>query len=221
MMNCKDFEKEWAVLDEPSRLTAAMEDHRHACRNCSELWEELTSILQQARGMRLGEEPPQRVWVAVRNQLEQEGLIRQPAPREWKPLWKAAPAAGWFLRLPMGLAYAAVFFVAVGVMYLHSLVFDPGAAPPMLVLDSPAPEMLFVRPDTTSRDETVREMVARVPEEHRATFVSNWDQVNSSIQNLQTFVETHPDDPFGRQQLRNAFQLKEHLWETLVRWEEF
>ena len=219
-MNCTEFEIEWASLEDSSRLPAGMEDHRRVCRHCSELAEELTSILDRARELRLDEEPPQRVWVAVQNQLEREELIREPVASNLTRRWKAAPAPGWLFRLPMGLAYAAVFFVGVGVMYLNSLLSGP-AAPPILVVTAPVPEMALARAGTAGQDKDVEALIAKVPEDHRATLFSNWNQVNSSIENLSNFVDLHPEDPFARHQLMNAYQQKEHLRETLVRWEEF
>ena len=219
-MHCKEFENEWTALEDGSRLTAPMEDHRGVCPRCAALVEDLTAILEQAREMRLEEEPPQRVWVAIRNQMEREGLIREPFASEIKPRWKSAPASAWLFRLPMGLAYTAVFFVAVGVMYMHSLLSGP-AAPPLLVTMPQVPEMALAKADTAEQDKEVQALLAKVPKEHRATIVTNWNQVNSSIENLSSFVDTHPDDPFARHQLMNAFQQKEHLRETLVRWEQF
>ena len=66
------------------------------------------------------DEPPERLWPQIQQRLEQEGLIHEPR-RGLRPGWLGGAATGWLMRLPMGLAYAAVFLVAVGVMYLHSL----------------------------------------------------------------------------------------------------
>jgi hypothetical protein len=219
-MNCKEFETQWAALEDNSRLTAPMEDHCGVCRHCSDMVEDLISLLEQARQMRAVEDPPQRVWVALRNQLEQEGLLREPVSGVSKPRWNTAPSAGWLFRLPMGLAYAAVFFVAVGVMYMQSRMSNP-SAPPLVAVTAEVPDMAWVRPDTSDSDQNLQALLAKVPEEQRATMLTNWNQVNSSIQNLQTFIEANPDDPFAPPQLMNAFQQRERLRETLVRWEEF
>ena len=218
-MNCTEFEIEWAGLEDTSRLSTPMEDHRSSCNRCSALVSELNSILDQARELRFSEEPPQRVWVAIRNQLEQEGLIREPAITGVKSGSKRPSAAGWLFRLPMGLAYTSVFFFALGVMYLHSL-FSTQALP-TLARTPAVPEMAYERPDTSARDKTVEELLAKIPEDHREIFVSNWNQVNSSIENWQNFADQHPNDPFAPQQLMNARQQKEQLWENLVKWNEF
>jgi hypothetical protein len=219
-MNCSEFEVQLAALEDSSRLTAPLEDHRRACRRCTVLVEDLSTIQERAREMRSSSEPPPRVWVALRNQLELEHLIHEPVSAAVKPGWKSAPAAGRFFRIPMGLAYAAVFFVAVGMMYMQNRMSNP-SAPPLVAVTAEVPDLAWVRPDTSDSDRAMEALLAKVPEEHRATFLSNWNQVNSSIQNLQTFIEAHPEDPFARPQLLNAFQQREHLRETLVRWEQF
>ena len=220
-MNCREFEIEWAALDDAARLPAALQQHRQECRGCANLVADLNAIVSEARAMQATEEPPQRVWAAVRNQLELEGLLREPASQQASSRRLAAPAAGWLFRLPMGLAYTAVFFVAVGVMYMYTRTTSPGPQPPTLAVTAPVPEMAWMRPDTAAQDQKVGELLARIPEERRETFVSNWNQVNSSIESLQSFVEANPDDPFATELLKNSLQQKEYLRGTLVGWEGF
>jgi hypothetical protein len=171
-------------------------------------------VIQRSRQFS-GEEPPERVWLQIRSHLEKEGVIRDPSRR-----WFPAPV-GWF-RFARGFAYAAVFVVAGGIMYLYSL-FSASPAPPVLAVTPQVPQIALVQPNAAEREQGLQELVQKVPAEHRATFVANWNQVSTSIQQLSNFVEEHPDDPFARTQLMNAFQQREHLWETLVRsgWEQF
>jgi hypothetical protein len=211
-MNCREFEAEWAGLDDTSKPTDEMETHRASCNRCAELIADLTSILEQARELRLSGDPPQRVWAAIHNQLEQEGLIREPAQSKTKA--RRALTRGWIFQ---ALASGAVFSLALGVMYVHSL-FN-AQAPPILSVAHKVPELMPV--DTSDRDKTVTAMVAKLPEDHREVFVSNWNQVNASINNWQAFADQHPDDTFAPQQLMNARQQKEQLWENLLRWDEF
>lgn len=220
-MNCTDFEGQWAALEGGEELTAPLADHLRGCRRCAELIEDLRAIQEQAHGLRLAEDPPQRVWVAVRNQLEREGLIREPAAAARRPAWGGLPAFGWLARFPMALAYAGVFFLALGVVYFYSQSTSSGPQPPTLVVTAPVPDIAWTRPNTAESDRNVEEMLARIPEEHRATFVSNWNRVNSSIRDWQSYLETHPDDPFAGRQLLNSLQQREFLRQTLVGREEF
>ena len=51
--------------------------------------------------------------------------------------------------------------------------------------------------------------------------MTNLNRVNSSIHQWNTFMAEHPEDWFAREQLLNAYQQKQRLWNTLVNWEEF
>jgi len=221
-MNCKEFEREWISLED-SGLTPAMEAHRQLCRSCSEMVEDLNYLAEQARHVRTAvaaaDEPPERLWPQIQQRLEQEGLIHEPR-RGLRPAWLGGATTGWLMRLPMGLAYAAVFLVAVGVMYLHSLLQVP-AAPPMLAGAPEVPAAALERAASAASNEDVTELAQRVPPEHREVFVSSWNQVNSSIQQMNDFLQEHPDDPSVPMQLRDAIHQREHLRETLVRWEQF
>jgi len=216
-MNCQEFERDWAELENYSQFTDGMRAHRLVCRHCSEMVEDIFFLTEQARRIELAE-PPDRLWAQIRQRMEEEGIVRQPKPR-----WFSAPAPGRWFRLPAGLAYAAygaVFVAAVGVMYVQSLLTNP-AAPPMLAVTPQVPETAFIQTPASERDLDVEELVQKVSPEHRATFVSSWNQVNSSIDEWNNFLRQNPGDPFARDALMNAFQQREHLWERLVKWEEF
>jgi hypothetical protein len=102
-------------------------------------------------------------------------------------------------------------------MYVQSLLTNP-AAPPMLAVSPRVPETAFIQ---TQRDPNIEELVQKLPPERRATFVSNWNQVNSSIDAWNDFLRENPGDSLARDARMNAVQQREHLREGLVRWEEF
>jgi hypothetical protein len=199
-MHCEEFEIALEELDDYSVLPPPLESHRLACRSCAELVEDLNLIGVQAREMLPLEQPPDRVWVEIERQLENSGLIKEP-PRHRPPL---RHALGWFWRLGMGFSYAAVFTVALGVVYLYSILAPRVPAPPIPQAPNPPFAQLF----------------EKVPPKQREIYVSNLNQVNSSIQQLQTFLAQHPEDPFARQELFSTYQQKSRLWEDLVRWQD-
>jgi hypothetical protein len=211
-MNCNEFRDAWAGLDDSSRLSDAMESHRQLCRSCAQLVDDVQLIVQQARRMRLAEDPPKRVWANIQLRLEEEGLIREPASASPQP---RAARPFWAFRFRMGLAYVAVFLVAVGTMYVQSL-FQKPAAPPQLVVESRPPET-----GVPERDEEVRQLMEQLPAEHRAVIQSNWNQVTTSIDQLNGFLQEHPEDPFAQSQLLTAQQQRRRLLETMIRLEEF
>ena len=200
-MNCEEFEREMEELDDDSNPSPSLEAHRRICASCSELLEDLDAIRQQARQMLPLEQPHDRVWQQLRKQLKEAGLIAEPAPRRFF----GQASLGWFPRLNMGMAYAAVFCVALGVVYVYSILSLRVPAPPFPAAPNPPFAQLF----------------EKVPPEKRAVYVTNLNQVDSSIQQLSTFQAAHPDDSFARQELFNTYQQKSRLWEAMVQWQEF
>jgi hypothetical protein len=199
-MNCQEFDKALEELDDYSVLPSPLEAHRLACHSCAELVEDLNLIVVQAREMLPLEQPPDRVWVEIERQLESSGLIKEP-PRRSPSL---RPALGWLWRFGMGFSYAAVFAVALGVVYVYSILSPP--VPPPSIPQAPNPPFA--------------QLFEKVPPKQREIYVSNLNQVNSSIQQLQTFLSEHPEDPFARQELFSTYQQKSRLWEDLVRWQD-
>lgn len=219
MMNCEDFERAWEALDDPSLLSSRMEEHRRACPACAAWVEDLHHIRRQARQLLLSEPPSDAVWIKIRDQLEQSGLIREPAA---EPRGVARSSwFGWLPPLPMGLAYATVFLLAFGVVYLRGILTHVPAPSP--VSSSPPAEAVAVSPEPQPlpREEAVRQLLEKFPPERRSVYFTNWQRVNSSIEQLQDFARTNPDDPLTQRQLFTAYEHKQRLWETMVRWEEF
>ena len=70
-------------------------------------------------------------------------------------------------------------------------------------------------------DSAIRQAFENIPSEKRAIYETNLNRVNSSIDQLNAFLEEHPEDLFARELRREAYEQKNHLSETLVRWEEF
>src|SRR5258706_15358396 len=74
-MQCKEIE---AVLENEglSPLPEAVRVHAAACGECSNLIADFSAIISVAETLPAEVEPPSGVWVALRNQLEAEGVIR-------------------------------------------------------------------------------------------------------------------------------------------------
>src|SRR5215470_7592572 len=86
-MQCKDIE---SVLEHEglSPLPEAVRIHAASCSNCRSLVEDCSAIVVTAEQLPAEVEPPTRVWVALKNQLEAEGIIKTPvlvpeAPSSW------------------------------------------------------------------------------------------------------------------------------------------
>jgi len=239
MMNCEDFEREWQELDDPSLFSPAMEEHQTTCAPCAARIRDVNRIRWEARQLIATEEPPSRLWLNLRRELDKEGLIREPGAQSWLT---GVLTFGWVPRLPMGLAYASVFLLAlVGMEYVRDRVTP---APSQASLPSTtmvqteeqpaAPAAEVAKAEAPRRDAAVAEArvqaagnvppairrgIEKAPPEQRAILVRNWQQINSSVGELQRFVAEHPDDLQVLWQLDEAQEQEKLLREWVMRWE--
>ena len=108
-MECKDVE---AVLEQEglSPLPAAAREHLSDCESCRELLADLSAIVVAAKHIPAEENPPERVWVALRTQLEAEGIIREP---QFVPEAAAEP---WWHGFAVLLRPRALAMVSAGIL---------------------------------------------------------------------------------------------------------
>src|ERR1700722_12156374 len=92
-MTCRHFHDELERWMDGER-SASAQAHIRGCQACSGMIADLKAIEVEAHSWSAPlPEPPERVWISLRNQLEAEGIIKT-APSV------AAPASeGWFSRL--------------------------------------------------------------------------------------------------------------------------
>lgn len=109
-MRCKEFA---AVLEQDgiAPLPAAAQDHLASCGDCQNYLADLSTIVGCANELPAEAEPPQRIWVSLRAQLEAEGLIHEPGVLVSGPAYGSG--AGWLETLrgwltPRTLATAGV-----------------------------------------------------------------------------------------------------------------
>ncbi len=77
-MQCKEFA---SVLEQQglSPLPDSARDHLAVCTDCQNFLADISLIVATAKQLPAEADPPQRVWVSLRAQLEAEGLVREPA----------------------------------------------------------------------------------------------------------------------------------------------
>jgi len=112
-MQCTDFEQ---VIEESglAQLSDAARAHAAGCPSCTALASDLLDIVAAAGQIPAEVNPPARVWVALRAQLEAEGIIRPlpiVIPAESAPWWKgfSQPIRG---RILATVGVAALVLVA-------------------------------------------------------------------------------------------------------------
>ncbi|MDP9148201.1 MAG: hypothetical protein M3N22_11125 [Acidobacteriota bacterium] len=77
-MQCKQLE---TILEQDglAPLPAAAEEHLAGCPACQSYLADLSFIVEKAHEIPAEVEPPQRIWLSVRAQLQSEGVIKEPA----------------------------------------------------------------------------------------------------------------------------------------------
>ena len=123
-ITCREFLsylEPWMEGERPQDAQA----HVRTCPNCSSVIKDLEMIHVEARSWSASErDAPERVWPALRAQLEQEGLIRETIPASVDRAQTAAPRAGWFAglfpRLPRPVLAGAYLAALVAVAFALS-----------------------------------------------------------------------------------------------------
>jgi hypothetical protein len=99
--------------------------HVRTCSHCSSIINDLEMIHSEARSWSVSEQDaPERVWISLRAQLEQEGLIQETIPASEDRAQAAAPRTGWFAglfpRLPRPVLAGAYLAALVAVAFALS-----------------------------------------------------------------------------------------------------
>jgi len=117
-MQCKELESVLAD-DDVHALSAEAKEHLAGCNACRDLVADFSAIVVAAKHIPAEVNPPERVWVALRAQLEAEGIL--PEPQIVEP---AVAEVSWriglqqFFRPRVLATVAATLFVAAGSVYV-------------------------------------------------------------------------------------------------------
>lgn len=209
-MHCEQFMEYAPEWMEGQRSAGALA-HRSACSRCGALIADLEAI--QSAAPLLGHslaEPPERVWLAVRTELEAEGIL-QPQ-RSWLDrLGDLLPAIP---RPALAGAYAALLAAS-------ALLFATGGPnPPAMEISvakapSPAPGNVF-----SAQLEKVAQKTMWSVHAHDPAIVASYRQnmaiVDNFITECEKRVEEDPENDVARDYLLSAYQQKADLLASMV-----
>ncbi|HWN74582.1 MAG TPA: hypothetical protein VNO13_02495 [Candidatus Udaeobacter sp.] len=110
-MHCKELEsvleaKGLAQLSKDARL------HLATCGACQGLIADFNSITAAANSLPAEVNPPDRIWISLRAQLEAEGLIKEPVEVSEKTSWWESFGAAWKPRTFAAVTAAALVLAA-------------------------------------------------------------------------------------------------------------
>jgi hypothetical protein len=193
-MECKHLlvELEAAGLEE--HLSPAAVAHLDKCAHCSGLMADLRAI-RNASAELSEAEPPARLWVSLRNQLEAEGLIRE---AEAQVVASASRPALWVrLRPAMAVAYLAVIAV-LGIWIGTSLTPVPSPGPDAMA-------GLTVEPPPDPNPFSERNPVVA------ASYTKSLEVIDNFIRVCEKTVREQPNNEVAREYLYDAYKQKADL----------
>jgi hypothetical protein len=205
-MQCRDVE---AVVEQEglAPLPASARAHLAGCPRCQAFVADLSAIVGAAKGLPAEIEPPARVWVALRAQLELEGIIKEPVP---VPL--AAPAPWWqnFAQLfrSRGLATALVglLIIVAGVLQIREPVSSPAPADPIFSTAAALNEQ--------EHDLSNMHLAGTSPVD--ASLRQSLQQLDEFIAECEQRVKEEPRDELAREYLAAAYRQKAELLSALL-----
>jgi hypothetical protein len=231
-MQCRDIE---SILENEglSPLPEAVRAHAASCSSCRGLVEDFSAIVAVAEQLPAEVEPPTRIWVALRNQLEAEGIIKTHAetPSSVRESWWERIANvlhGRTIATALGLAIVAAFIVQLERGRINPPPQSAKIADAREIANSPQ----AIQPPTINESlgKTGQELGQVEQNEIRIVQqagMSNQDRVDVSLrQNLKSlnqFIEEcqhrlkeDPNDELAREYLSVAYQQKAELLSAML-----
>lgn len=199
-MQCNEFLNYSGEWMEGGRSAAAAA-HLNSCARCRGLIADMERISQAASALaEETPEPPARVWLALRAQLESEGLIRQPGVGDW--------FAGLFAALPRPALASAYVAVLLAALVLGSVSLTP-------VQEATAPELMLQPQFAQAEQQQMSKLHAHDPAV-TATYRDSLEVVDKFIALCEKTVREDPKNEIAREYLYAAFQQKAELLASMT-----
>jgi hypothetical protein len=212
-MQCKQFEDILEQQDEGALPVAALA-HLDVCGECRTLAADLEAIRKVATELDAETAaPPERVWVSLRNQLEMEGIIREPS---FAAHGVERTETGWwnFLQRPaFAGSFLTIALAAAALLGYQSNSPQIGAQAQLFPAQEtsivPTAESVFKEEMLTVGNGSQRQDAAVTDSIHR-----NLGIVDNFIAMCEKSVREQPDNALAREYLYGAYQQKAELLAT-------
>lgn len=216
-MQCKEVE---LILEQEGLppVPEAARAHIAACDACRSLVEDLTTIVATAHMLPAEVEPPARVWISLRAQLEAEGIIKTPSVNVEHGSWWEGFATFFS---PRALATVAVGLLIVGAAVLQ---LRQGTDTGTQALVQPQIRHRIVGPapfaDVAStldqEEQTLSNMHLASTSPVDISFQQNLQTLNDFIRDCRRRLEEDPQDQLTRDYLSGAYQQKAELLSAMM-----
>jgi hypothetical protein len=219
-MQCKDV-VQFIEQGGFSPLPETARGHVASCQACSSLIADFERIVSAANEIPAEVEPPSRIWIALRAQLEAEGVIREPkinVAAESAPWWHGF---GQLIRGRMlATAAVAILIVAVGFMQMNRKPAAPNtdsasvtATPVIAEPFAEAASSLDQEERSLGPMQTVSTSSASAVDN---SLRENLVTLNAFIKECRKRLKEDPNDQIARDYLSAAYQQKAEILAALM-----
>jgi hypothetical protein len=211
-MQCRDIEE---VLGQEglAPLPEAVRGHVAGCRHCQGYIADLETIVSAAHELPAEVEPPSRVWVALRTQLELEAIIKEPSAAP-----NREPASWWdgFVQLFRSRALATVtlgaLLAAAAILQLRWSEDAKQGPPPPPGIEATVKLLNQQEVDVRSMHLAGTSSVNPVD----TALQQNLQQVDDFIADCERHLKDAPRDELAREYLYSAYQQKAELLAAMM-----
>ena len=212
-MQCRDVEE---VLEQEglAPLPEAVRGHVAGCRQCQGYIADLETIVSAAEELPAEVEPPSRVWVALRTQLELEGVIKQPVT--------GAPAAepvSWWSGFGQLFRSRALAILTVGAVLAAAAILQVRQTPkPSSTTDQIPTNMQMIAKQVDQQEVDLRNMhlAGTSASAVDVALDQNLREIDSFIADCERHLKEAPQDELAREYLSDAYQQKAELLATMM-----
>jgi hypothetical protein len=214
-MQCKDIEQ---ILEQDgfSPLPEAVRGHVAGCIACSSLVADFERIVAKAHEISAEVEPPSRIWISLRAQLEAEGIMREPkapAPVHTTLWWQGF---GQLIRGRM-LATATVALLLLAIVYSQ---FNSRSKGPVAMAPPAAPQAVDAAGTSLDQEEerlgpmqpASMSSVSSVDNSLRENLIT----LNAFIKECRKRLQENPHDQVARDYLSAAYQQKAEILAAMM-----
>jgi hypothetical protein len=198
-------------------LPEAARAHVATCSHCRELVADLATIVSMANELPAEVDPPTRVWVSLRAQLELEGIIKTPvvAAHGERSSWRLS-LSDLFRSRAVATATVGLLIVAAGILQLRQQSDPPLEAARSVA--GPAWQIPFAQTAKVLNEQEIdlRNMQLAGTSAVDASFRQNLQQVDDFIADCERRVNEAPEDELAREYLSNAYQQKAELLSAMM-----
>jgi len=211
-MQCRDVE-EVLELEGLAPLPETVRGHVAGCRQCQGYIADLETIVSAAHELPAEVEPPSRVWVALRAQLELEGIIKEPAasPNE-------EPVSWWsrFGQLFRGRALATLTIGAILAAAAVLQLRQPPGPSSVFMANQASTNIAEIAKQVNQQEVDLRNMHLVGTSPVDTALEQNLQEIDGFIADCERHLKETPQDELAREYLADAYQQKAELLAAMM-----